>query len=81
MAIILKTSVRFSLKKRDDVNFKVLISYQTLEREVFFLFLLIAVVFELKKKNESKRKYRVPKFFHRREEKRPFNNLTRNEIS
>ena len=40
------------------------------------LFLQIAVIFEMKKENESKRKYRVPEFFHKREEKKPFNNLT-----
>ena len=40
------------------------------------LFLQIAVMFEMKNKNESKRKHRVPEFFHKREEKRPFNNLT-----
>ena len=36
----------------------------------------IAVIFEMKKKNESKRKHRVPEFFYKQEEKRPFNNLT-----
>ena len=30
----------------------------------------------MKKKNESKRKHRVPEFFHKQEEKRPFNNST-----
>ena len=30
----------------------------------------------MKKKNESKRKYWVPEFFHKQEEKIPFNNLT-----
>ena len=30
----------------------------------------------MKKKNESKRKHWVPEFFHKQEEKRPFNNLT-----
>ena len=29
--------------------------------------------------NESKRKHRVPEFFHKLEEKRPINNLTRNK--
>ena len=33
-------------------------------------------MFEMKNKNESKRKHRVPEFFHKQEEKRPFNNLT-----
>ena len=40
------------------------------------LFLQIAVMFEMKKKNESERKHRVPEFFHKQEEKRQFNNLT-----
>ena len=30
----------------------------------------------MKNKNESKRKHWVPEFFHKQEEKRPFNNLT-----
>ena len=33
-------------------------------------------MFEMKKKNESERKHRVPEFFHKQEEKRQFNNLT-----
>ena len=32
-------------------------------------------MFEMKNKSESKRKYRVPEFFYKQEEKRPFNNL------
>ena len=32
-------------------------------------------MFEMKNKNESKRKHRVPEFFHKQEEKRLFNNL------
>ena len=32
-------------------------------------------MFEMKEKNESKRKHLVPEFFHKQEEKRPFNNL------
>ena len=36
---------------------------------------------KIKKKNESKRKHRVPEFFPKQEEKRPFNNLTRNKTS
>ena len=31
------------------------------------------------KKNESKRKHWVPESFHKLEEKRPINNLTRNK--
>ena len=30
-------------------------------------------MFEMKKKNESKRKHRVPEFFHKQEEKSKFN--------
>ena len=65
-AIILKISVRFTLKDSDS-------------EEGGILFLQIAVMFEIKKKNESKRKHRVPEFFCKQEEKRPFNNLTRNK--
>ena len=43
-------------------------------------FLQITVMFEIKK-NESKRKHQVSEFFHKQEEKRPFNNLTRNKTS
>ena len=39
-------------------------------------FLQLAVMFEMNNKNESKRKHRVPQFFHKQEEKSPFNNLT-----
>ena len=38
-------------------------------------------MFGMKKKNESKRKHRVPELFHKQEEKIPFNNLTRNKTS
>ena len=37
-------------------------------------------MFGLKKKNETKRK-RFSEFFHKQEEKKPFNNLKRNKIS
>ena len=40
------------------------------------LFLQIAVMFEMKNENESKRKHRVTEIFHKQEEKRPINNLT-----
>ena len=33
----------------------------------------------MKKKNESKRKHRVPEFSQKEEEKRPSDNLTRNK--
>ena len=49
------------------MNFQVLsISFQTLKREAI---LQIAVIFEIKKKNESKRKHQVPEFFHKQEKK------------
>ena len=32
-------------------------------------------MFEMRNKNESKRKHRVPEIFPKREEKGPFNNL------
>ena len=62
LAVILKVSVRFTLK--------------VLRCEVGILFLQIEVMFKMKKKNESKRKHRVPDFFHKQEEKRPLNNVT-----
>ena len=33
-------------------------------------------MFEIKKKNGSKRKHRVPEFFHKQEEKRNVTNVT-----
>ena len=62
MAVILKVSVRFTLK--------------VLRCEVGILFLQIEVMLKMKKKNESKRKHRVSDFFHKQEEKRPLNNVT-----
>ena len=51
------------------VNFQVLsIWFQTLKREVFY-FSNSGYVWNEKKKNESKRKHRLPEFFHRQEEK------------
>ena len=32
-------------------------------------------MFEIKKKNESKRKHWIPEFFHKQEEERPFNSV------
>ena len=43
------------------------------------LFLQKAVIFKMKKKNERKRKHRVPEFSQKQEEKRPFDNLARNK--
>ena len=39
------------------------------------LLLQTTIMFEMKKKNESKRKHRVPEFLHKQKEKRPLNNL------
>ena len=78
MAIILTTSVRFTLKelRYDFSSFFDIISGS---EEGNILFLRIVVMFGMKKKkkkNESKRKHRVPELLHKQEEKRPFNNLT-----
>ena len=65
------------------MNFQVLsISFQTL-KSGYFIFANNGYVSneKKKKKNESKRKHRVPEFFPKQEEKRPFNNLTRNKTS
>ena len=77
MAITLKISVRFTLK---ELRCELPSSFDIIsDSEVGGIFFLqIALMFEMKKKNESKRKHRVPKFFHKQEEKRPFKNLTRN---
>ena len=75
MAVPLKVSLRFTLKElRCDFSSSVNIIADSEEEGI--LFLQIAVMFEMKKKNESKRKHRVPNFFHKQEEKRPFNNVT-----
>ena len=66
------------------MNFQVVsISFQALKEEVFFLQIAVmfVIIIIIKQKNESKRKHRVPEFFHRQEEKRPFSNLTRNRTS
>ena len=76
MAIILTTSVRFTIKELrcDFSSFFDIISGS---EEGNVLFLPIVVMFGMKKKkNESKRKHLVPELFHKQEEKRPFNNLT-----
>ena len=74
LAVTLKISVRFTLK---EVRCELSSSFNIISdfEEGGILFLQIAPMFEMKNKNESKRKHRVPKFFHKQEEKRPFNNL------
>ena len=67
-AIILGISVRLTLKELrcDFSSFFYIISDS---EEGGILFLQIAVMFEMKKKNESKRKHRIPEFFHKQEKK------------
>ena len=75
MAITLKISVRFTLK---ELRCELSSSFDIISgsEKGGILFLQIAVIFEIKKKNESRRKHRVPELFHKQEEKRPFNSLT-----
>ena len=77
MAIILTTSVRFTLKELrcDFSSFFDIISGSE-EGNVLFLPIVVMFGMKKKKKNESKRKHLVPELFHKQEEKRPFNNLT-----
>ena len=70
----LEISVRFTVKElRCELSSSFNIISGSEERA---LFLQIVVTFEIKNKNESKTKHRVPEFFHKQEEKRPFKNLT-----
>ena len=70
LAIIFKIFVSLTLKElRCELSSSFDIISGSEERGI--LFLLIAVIFEMKKKNESKTKHRVPEFFHKQEEKRP----------
>ena len=77
-AIFLKLSVRFTLK---ELRCKLSSSFYSDYEEGDILLLQKGVMFEIKKKNKSKRKHRVPEFFHNQEEKRPFNKLIRNKTS
>ena len=74
MVITLKIFVRFTLK---NLTCQLSSSFYIISdsEEGGILFLQKAVMFEMKKKNESKRKHRVPEFFHKQEEKRPLDNL------
>ena len=75
MPVHLKVSVRFTLTElRCDFSSSFYIISDTEEGGI--LFFQIAVMFEMEKKSESKRNHRVPEFFHKQEEKRPFNNVT-----
>ena len=74
MPVTLKIPVRFTLEELScELSSSFNIISDSEERGI--LFLQIAVMFEMKK-DDSKRKHRVPEFFHKQEEKRPFNNLT-----
>ena len=68
LAATLKISVKFILK---EVRCKLSSSFNIISdsEEGGILFLQIVVMFEMKKKNESKRKHRVSEFFHKQEEK------------
>ena len=68
MAIILKTSVTFTLK---ELRCELSSSFDTVlgSEKGGILFLQITGMFEMKKKNESKRKHRIAEFFHNQEKK------------
>ena len=72
MAIILKISVRLTLKELR-CGFSSSFDIISGSERGGILFLQIAVMFGMKtkkkKKNESKRKHLVPEFFHKQEEK------------
>ena len=73
----LKLSFTFTLKElRCELSSSFYIISDSEERGI--LYLQKAVIFEIK---ENKRKHRVPDFFHKQEEERPFNNLTRYKTS
>ena len=65
-ALILKISVRFTLK---ELRCKFSSSFYSDSEEGDILFLQKAVMFEIKKKNKSRRKHRVPEFFHKKKKK------------
>ena len=76
LAVMLKVSVRFTLKELRcyfSSSFYIISDSE----EGGILFWQIAVMFEMIKKNESKRKHRVPEFFHKTRRKKiiqQFNN-------
>ena len=84
MAIIFKISARFTVK---ELRCEFLSSFDIVSgsEEGGILFLQIVIVFRMKKKkkkkNESEKKLCILEFFHKQEEKRPFNNLTRIKAS
>ena len=73
-------SVRFTLKElKCELSSSFYIISDSEEGDI--LFLQITVMFEMKKKNESKRKHLVLEFFTNKNKKKPFFNLTRNKTS
>ena len=80
LATILKIFVRFILKElRCELSSSSDIISGSEKGGI--LFSQIVVIFEMKMKNENQTKLQVPEFFHKHEEKRPFNNLTRKNTS
>ena len=81
MTIILKISVRFTLKELK-CEFSNSFDIISDSEEGGILFLQIAAMFEMKKKkkkkNKNKTKHQIPEFFHKQAERRPFIILTRN---
>ena len=80
MAIILKISVRYTLKElrwEFSSSFGIISGFE--DDGILFLQIVIMFGMKSKKKNESKKKHRILEFLHKQEEKRPFNNLTRNK--
>ena len=71
LPIILKISVRFTLKELR-CEFSSSLDIILGPEEGGILFLQIAVMFGMKKKNESNKKHWLTEFFHKQEEKRPF---------
>ena len=78
---IFKISVRFTLKElRCEFSSCFDIISGSKGAGIFFANSGYVWVIIIKQKNQSKRKHRIPEFFHRQEEK-AFNNLTRNKTS
>ena len=83
MAIIFKISVRLTLKELR-CEFSSSFDIISGSEEGDILFLQIVIVFGMKKKKKRmrvKKKLCTLEFFHKQEEKRPFNNLTRIKAS
>ena len=75
IVVDLKISVRFTIKElRCELSSSFNIISSSGKKGI--LFLQIAVIFEMKKKNESKRKHWVPEFFTNKKTIQQFNNKT-----